>query len=53
MNWSIWNPAVVLRRSVIEGKSQIDAVVQLEQEGKGKRDMDAMRALLAEIKGAS
>jgi methyl-accepting chemotaxis protein len=45
-------PAIALRRDVADGKAQIDAVVTLEQAGKGKQGMDAMRALLAQAKTA-
>ena len=44
------DPAIALRRDVSEGKAQIDAVVALEQAGKGKQGMDTMRDLLAQMK---
>jgi methyl-accepting chemotaxis protein len=43
-------PAIALRHDVVDGKAQIDAVLTMEQAGKGKQGMDAMRALLAQIK---
>ncbi|WP_343653509.1 methyl-accepting chemotaxis protein [Herbaspirillum sp.] len=41
-------PAIALRRAVREGREQMAAVVAFEQAGKGKTEMDRMRALLAE-----
>ncbi len=46
------DPAVAQRRAVLAGSAALDSVVALEQQGKGKNAMDAMRALLAEIGGA-
>lgn len=44
------NPVIDMRRKVNAGEATMDQLVALEQEGKGKRDMDSMRALLAEIR---
>ncbi len=44
------DPVVKLRADATDGK--MDAVVALMQQGNGKRGMDAMRALVAEINGA-
>ncbi|AVR96233.1 methyl-accepting chemotaxis protein [Pseudoduganella armeniaca] len=45
-------PALAQRRAVIAGTAAIDSVVALEQQGKGKTAMDAMRALLADLGAA-
>jgi methyl-accepting chemotaxis protein len=45
-------PALTQRRAVVGGSAAIDTVVALEQQGKGKTAMDAMRALLADIGAA-
>ena len=45
-------PAISLRRKTLDGKEELAAVVAFEQSGKGKSDMDNMRALLAEMEGA-
>ena len=44
------DPVIKLRRDATDGK--MDAVVAAEQEGKGKKDMDAMRVLIADIGNA-
>jgi methyl-accepting chemotaxis protein len=46
------DPSIALRRSVDEGKEKIEKVGALEQEGRGKRDMDAMRGLIKQIDDA-
>ncbi|MBG7619667.1 CHASE3 domain-containing protein [Herbaspirillum sp. AP02] len=43
------DPAVALRRAVRDGREQMAAVVAFEQAGKGKTEMDRMRALLGEM----
>ncbi len=45
------DPAVAQRRAVLAGSAAIDSVVALEQQGKGKNAMDAMRVLLADFGG--
>jgi methyl-accepting chemotaxis protein len=44
-------PAVAQRRAVATGVATLDNVVALEQEGRGKQMMDAMRGLIADIVG--
>ena len=43
------DPVIAARRNVVAGKTQIDSVVSLEQAGKDKQGMDAMRGLLKQI----
>ena len=43
-------PLIDMRRKVNEGAETSENLIALESEGKGKRDMDAMRTLLAEIR---
>ncbi|MCI1013689.1 CHASE3 domain-containing protein [Herbaspirillum sp. C7C2] len=43
------DPAIALRRAVRDGREQMAAVVNFEQAGKGKTEMDRMRALLGEM----
>jgi methyl-accepting chemotaxis protein len=43
------DPAIAQRRAVNAGDATLDKVVALEQEGRGKQMMDAMRSLLADI----
>ncbi|MET3131536.1 methyl-accepting chemotaxis protein [Oxalobacteraceae bacterium GrIS 1.11] len=45
-------PVLALRKAVVDGKAQMDAVLALEQEGKGKHGMDGMRVLLSEFGNA-
>ena len=42
-------PVLALRKAAGDDKDKLGAVLELEQEGKGKQSMDSMRALLAEI----
>ncbi|KAF1042023.1 MAG: Methyl-accepting chemotaxis protein II [Herbaspirillum frisingense] len=42
-------PALAMRRAVRDGREQMESVVAFEQAGKGKNEMDSMRALIAEI----
>lgn len=41
-----------MRRNVTQGNGTIENLIALESEGNGKRDMDAMRAVLAEVRAA-
>src|ERR1700693_5500036 len=43
------DPVIQMRRSVVDGKEKMESVVALEQAGKGKQSMDAMRAVVAEF----
>ncbi|WP_307723876.1 methyl-accepting chemotaxis protein [Sulfuriferula plumbiphila] len=43
------DPVIAMRHDVVEGKDKIESVIALEQAGKGKQGMDALRALLAEM----
>jgi methyl-accepting chemotaxis protein len=43
------DPAIAQRRAVNAGSAALDSVAALEQEGRGKKAMDAMRVLLADI----
>jgi methyl-accepting chemotaxis protein len=43
------DPALVLRREIEGGKSQMEAAVEMERAAKGKQAMDAMRALIGEL----
>ena len=45
-------PVIAARRNVVAGKAQIDSVLTLEQAGRGKQGMDAMRGLLKQIEDA-
>ena len=40
---------IALRRAAAQGTAEIEPVLALERQGKGKQGMDAMRALLAQI----
>jgi methyl-accepting chemotaxis protein len=44
------DPAIALRRDVVAGKNQMDAVITLEEAGGGQAGMNTMRAILAQIK---
>ena len=46
------DPVLALRKEAGDDKDKLGAVLALEQEGKGKQGMDAMRVLLAEIGNA-
>jgi methyl-accepting chemotaxis protein len=43
------DPVIQMRRNVVDGKEKMDSVVTMEQAGKGKKNMDAMRDVLSEI----
>ncbi|MCM0082434.1 CHASE3 domain-containing protein [Geomonas sp. Red32] len=42
-------PTVALRKQVVAGRASMDQVVRSVQEAKGKKQMDAMRAVLSEM----
>ncbi|MBK4736404.1 methyl-accepting chemotaxis protein [Noviherbaspirillum pedocola] len=46
---SALDPVIAARRKALEGNDDLDQVINFERAGKGKADMDAMRALLAQI----
>nr|WP_299241588.1 methyl-accepting chemotaxis protein [uncultured Halomonas sp.] len=46
------NPSIDMRRAVEEGNESMQNVVAMEQAGKGKQAMDAMRDLLLDIRNA-
>ena len=43
------DPVIALRRAAAQGTAEIEPVLALERQGKGKQGMDAMRALLTQI----
>nr|WP_312439522.1 methyl-accepting chemotaxis protein [Janthinobacterium sp.] len=46
---SALDPVIAMRRAVAQGTAEIEPVLALERQGKGKQGMDAMRALLAQV----
>ena len=43
------DPVIALRRAAAQGTAEIEPVLALERQGRGKQGMDAMRALLTQI----
>ncbi|HEV7815687.1 MAG TPA: CHASE3 domain-containing protein, partial [Janthinobacterium sp.] len=44
------DPVIAMRRNVVDGKDEMASVIALEQAGKGKQGMDAMRVMMSQIK---
>lgn len=46
------DPVIAMRKAVVSGSGEMEAVITFEQSAAGKRMMDAMRAKLSEVAGA-